>query len=123
MLISLQRLIRDTFVTIMTGESIPGPHPYNAHPYHCFDYLLQSIQCNLDLTLESAVVDYDGKRRKTVGWGTEHQCIDWSQVMDFVHEDWRREKSHEDWKKAYDSTPLPAEKMDPLPKCDFPKEL
>jgi hypothetical protein len=110
---------------MVTGKYIPSMHPYSAHPDHCFDYLRQSILCNFDFTFEPAVVDFDGKRRRTVGWGTEHQCYNYNEIRTFIKGNREYERAHPAWVKKFDSDPLPPEKMDPVPHCTFgePGEL
>jgi len=47
------------------------------HVHHCFDYLVQSIRCTGDLTLEWPKTREDGLPRTTTeGWGVTHQCVD-----------------------------------------------
>ena len=117
-----QRIIRESFVTMMTGNRIPSAHPFKAHPEHCFDYLRQYLQCNLKLDFEKARVDQDGKRRSADGWGVSHQCVDFGKVLEWIDDSWQYEKSHPDWKLAYDSDPLPAEPLNTLPICTFPDD-
>ena len=117
-----QRIIRETFVSVMTGNRIPSAHPFKAHPEHCFDYLRQYLQCNLKLDFEKARVDPDGKRRSADGWGVAHQCVNFNKVQEWIAESWQYEKSHSEWKKAYDSEPLPPEMPAPLPICTFPDD-
>jgi len=72
-------------------------HTHPGRPDHCFDYLRQVVMCNLDLTYESARVDIDGKRRVADGWGTVHQCKDWSAINEWMLENWKLEVSTEGW--------------------------
>jgi len=72
---------------------------YHGHPDHCFDYLRQILMCNLDMTYESARIDVDGKRRSVDGWGSVHQCKDWTSINAWMLENWQSEARLEDWKK------------------------
>lgn len=53
--------------------------------------------CNLDLTYESARVDLDGKRRVADGWGTIHQCKDWSAIDGWILENRELEYALDDF--------------------------
>ncbi len=72
-------------------------HSHPGRPDHCFDYLRQVIMCNLDLTYETARVDIDGKRRVADGWGSVHQCKDWSAINGWMMENLRWEMSTKGW--------------------------
>jgi hypothetical protein len=74
-------------------------HTSNHHMHidHCFDYLRQLLMCNLELTYESARVEPDGERRAVDGWGTVHQCKDWSAINDWMLENWTWERSSPGW--------------------------
>lgn len=72
-------------------------HNHPGRPDHCFDYLRQLVMCNLDLTYESARVDLDGVRRVADGWGTVHQCKDWSGISSWMLKNLELELSMEDW--------------------------
>ncbi|KAF6825887.1 hypothetical protein CPLU01_09977 [Colletotrichum plurivorum] len=50
------------------------------HIGHCFDLLRQTIMCKPDLTIEIANKTLGG----VTGFGTEHQCINWQQLMDWM---------------------------------------
>ncbi len=69
----------------------------NKHAHHCFSYLAQGIQCSADLTIEWAVVEKDGTRNGTDGWGMpHHQCKDPKAIsawLDQVHAP-QRNKTH-----------------------------
>lgn len=95
----------------MTGHAVKTATKHQSHnhpgrPDHCFDYLRQVLMCNLDLTYESARVDLDGKRRVADGWGTVHQCKDWSAINHWMLENYEWERSMEDW--ALPDTSKPA---------------
>lgn len=56
--------------------------PIPDHVEHCFDYLRQSIMCAGDMTIEHArEPPLGGKRETTDGWGVEHQCKDWNEMV------------------------------------------
>lgn len=50
------------------------------HTEHCFDYIRQSLMCAADSALE--------KRNDTIGgvtgWGTSHQCRDFSALQEWA---------------------------------------
>lgn len=55
------------------------------HAQHCFDYLRQSIMCAGDMTIEHAREPPLGEKRVTTdGWGVEHQCKDWSDIINWT---------------------------------------
>ncbi|KEQ74139.1 hypothetical protein M436DRAFT_18667, partial [Aureobasidium namibiae CBS 147.97] len=56
------------------------------HLDHCFDYLRQLLMCDLEITYEGARVDPDGMSRAVDGWGTLHQCKDWSAINSWMLE-------------------------------------
>ncbi|KAK1691142.1 hypothetical protein BDP55DRAFT_524121, partial [Colletotrichum godetiae] len=61
------------------AEELNASHDMD-HLGHCFDLLRQVIMCRPDLTIEVANVVVDG----VTGFDTEHQCIDWAQLMDWM---------------------------------------
>ncbi|KAK1464128.1 hypothetical protein CMEL01_12889 [Colletotrichum melonis] len=61
------------------AEELNASHDMD-HLGHCFDLLRQVIMCRPDLTIEVANVVVDG----VTGFDTEHQCIDWSELMDWM---------------------------------------
>ncbi|KAK0374299.1 hypothetical protein CLIM01_08361 [Colletotrichum limetticola] len=67
------------------AEELNASHDMD-HLGHCFDLLRQVIMCRpltmfgQDLTIEVANVVVDG----VTGFDTEHQCIDWSELMDWM---------------------------------------
>lgn len=54
-------------------------HPL-AHVRHCIDLLRNSIMCRPDLTIEIKNEKLGG----VTGFGTEHQCKDWAQLLSWV---------------------------------------
>ncbi|KAK2025758.1 hypothetical protein LX32DRAFT_702769 [Colletotrichum zoysiae] len=50
------------------------------HVGHCFDLLRQAIMCRPDLTAEP----FDPIVGGVTGFGTEHQCINWRDLMDWM---------------------------------------
>lgn len=50
------------------------------HLGHCFDLLRQSLMCRPDLTVEVGNETLMG----VTGFGTEHQCVDWNQLMSWM---------------------------------------
>ncbi|KAF6822081.1 hypothetical protein CMUS01_11219 [Colletotrichum musicola] len=65
------------------GAEGGGDHNHDHDMYHighCFDLLRQTIMCKPDLTIEVANKTLGG----VTGFGTEHQCIRWEDLMDWV---------------------------------------
>ncbi|KAH8807264.1 hypothetical protein F5884DRAFT_856848 [Xylogone sp. PMI_703] len=96
------RTLRNEITLRMLGHLVDTPTSrkhvnHNGRPDHCFDYLRQLILCNLDLTYESAREDLDGKRRVADGWGTIHQCKDWTAIQAWMMKNYEQEMSLEDW--------------------------
>lgn len=60
------------------------------HIRHCIDLLRHTLMCQPDTTIEVKDEEIGGVK----GFGTEHQCKDWEQLMQ-----WTR-----DW-QTYDQTP------------------
>ncbi|KAK1961356.1 hypothetical protein LY78DRAFT_662176 [Colletotrichum sublineola] len=52
------------------------------HIGHCFDLVRQSILCRPDLTIEVGDPAIGG----VTGFGTEHQCVDWQQLMEWMRD-------------------------------------
>ncbi|KAK1999139.1 hypothetical protein LX36DRAFT_743647 [Colletotrichum falcatum] len=52
------------------------------HIGHCFDLVRQSILCRPDLTVEVGNPAIGG----VTGFGTEHQCVDWRRLMDWMRD-------------------------------------
>ncbi|KAK2754309.1 hypothetical protein CKAH01_17497 [Colletotrichum kahawae] len=50
------------------------------HLGHCFDLLRQAIMCKPDLTVEIANSTLNG----VTGFGTEHQCLNWEELMNWM---------------------------------------
>jgi hypothetical protein len=51
-----------------------------SHVRHCIELLRQALICQPDLTLELKDELHGGVQ----GFGTEHQCEDWDELMDFT---------------------------------------
>lgn len=52
----------------------------SAHIRHCIDLLRQTLTCQLDTTVELKNTDLGG----VTGFGTQHQCKDWKQLMQWT---------------------------------------
>ncbi|KAK1979233.1 hypothetical protein LZ30DRAFT_597385 [Colletotrichum cereale] len=52
------------------------------HVGHCFDLVRQSILCRPDLTIEVGDPAIGG----VTGFGTEHRCVDWEQLMGWMRD-------------------------------------
>ncbi|KAJ0165925.1 hypothetical protein CTA2_9444 [Colletotrichum tanaceti] len=52
------------------------------HIGHCFDLVRQSLMCKPDLTIEVPDPAVGG----VAGFGTEHQCVNWQQLMDWMRD-------------------------------------
>ena len=50
------------------------------HIEHCVDLIRQSLMCQPDLTIEVKDPEIGG----VTGFGTEHQCRRWDQLLDWV---------------------------------------
>lgn len=97
-----QRTLRNEMTMLILGHPLDTGTKHHAHnhpgrPDHCFDYLRQLVMCNLDLTYESARVDLDGERRVADGWGTVHQCKDWSAINGWMIENYEWERGLPGW--------------------------
>ena len=64
------------------------------HIRHCIDLLRQTLMCQPDTTVELKNDELGG----VTGFGTEHQCKDWTQLMQWTThwENYNREESHSD---------------------------
>ena len=60
------------------GDKWDEPNP--VHASHCFEYLRNSIMCNMDMTLEG---DYSAHRE---GGGQGHVCRDPEEVVRWIEE-------------------------------------
>lgn len=73
--------------TELNRQTLRYPAPEHTHENanhipHCFDYIRQGLMCAGDMTLEKAKVNADGVRIRDVnGWGVEHECKNWDDVM------------------------------------------
>jgi hypothetical protein len=93
----LRAMIRDGWFLVLqngvealkTTKSFPN-HPANKplepHIEHCFDYLHQTLRCNADSTLEPFLdnVGITLKKDGSSGWGVQHVCRDFDQLVDWV---------------------------------------
>ena len=52
------------------------------HIRHCIDLLRQTLMCQPDITVELKNEELGG----VTGFGTEHQCKDWGQLMQWTSE-------------------------------------
>ena len=71
------------------GRRTPAPYPHDhssPHIDHCFDYIRQAIICAADPAIEPARIGKDGLRSQVDGWGAEHQCRSWEDLIDFANE-------------------------------------
>ncbi|KAK8067391.1 hypothetical protein PG997_014138 [Apiospora hydei] len=68
-----QRVLKDEEMPKMTAPQ---------HFRHCIDLLRQVLMCQPDLTVEVKNVTIGGVK----GFGTEHQCKDWDQLITFTKE-------------------------------------
>lgn len=62
-----------------------------SHIRHCIDLLRNSIMCTPDLTVETKNKELGG----VTGFGTEHECKDWGQLLSWVSE-WENHHPAED---------------------------
>ena len=58
------------------------------HIRHCIDLLRQTLMCRPDLTIEVKDEEIGGVK----GFGTQHQCYDWEQLVQWT-------RSWQDWGK------------------------
>jgi len=54
------------------------------HARHCFVYIMESIMCAGDLTIEWAAIEKDGSRKQVKGWGVPHQCKDPDAIREWM---------------------------------------
>ena len=61
-----------------------------AHIKHCIDLLRQALMCQPDTTIEIKNEELGG----VTGFGTQHQCKDWTQLMQWISmwEDFRADE-------------------------------
>ena len=57
-----------------------------AHMKHCFDYICQALVCAADLTLEPLLPPQKGISPGADGWGVEHTCRRWDEVLKWTEE-------------------------------------
>ncbi|KAK8041604.1 hypothetical protein PG994_014611 [Apiospora phragmitis] len=69
----LQRVLKDEEMPKMSAPR---------HFRHCVDLLRQVLMCQPDLTVEVKNITIGGVK----GFGTEHQCKDWNQLIAFTEE-------------------------------------
>ncbi|KAF1998764.1 hypothetical protein P154DRAFT_438550, partial [Amniculicola lignicola CBS 123094] len=65
----------------MTGAEMPH-HAAPHHVRHCIDLLRQALMCQPDLTVE---INNDALGGVT-GFGTEHVCVHWEELVDWTSE-------------------------------------
>ena len=58
-----------------------------AHVRHCIDLLRQSLMCHADTTLEAKDESVNG----VTGFGIEHRCKDWNQLVEWTADRQRRD--------------------------------
>ncbi|KAK4955265.1 hypothetical protein LTR10_007460 [Elasticomyces elasticus] len=77
--------IRDTLVRLEIGER--DFLEDSDHPFHCLDYLRQSVQCAGDLALDAGVPFRLNNGRTSwsyTGMNAVHSCRDWDVVKEFL---------------------------------------
>ena len=98
-------MIRETYAGLQFGSTTAGhAHSHTSpsletskheeadalflldHLDHCFDYIRQAIMCAADPAVEPARVDEHGVRRDVDGWGGQHQCRSWSDLVEFAQD-------------------------------------
>jgi len=62
--------------------------------------------CDLEITYESARVDPDGISRAVDGWGTLHQCKDWSAINSWMLKNWNMERGSPGWHAPHNDVPV-----------------
>jgi hypothetical protein len=72
--------------TNSTAQNTHHDHQDMEHLDHCFDYLRQAIMCAADPAVEPAAIETEGPRRTVDGWGAEHLCRNWDELVDFAVE-------------------------------------
>lgn len=65
----------------VTESELPH-HASTEHLQHCIDILRQALMCQPDLTIEIQDDDLGG----VTGFGIEHQCVDWGELIDWTSE-------------------------------------
>ena len=63
----------------MEGIELPF-HASPRHVRHCIDLLRNVLVCQPDLTLEVKDDELGG----VTGFGTEHQCVNWKELVDWT---------------------------------------
>ena len=58
------------------------------HIRHCIDLLRHALMCRPDLTVEVKNEELGG----VTGFGTEHECIDWTQLLSWMSQ-WESSKT------------------------------
>jgi hypothetical protein len=56
------------------------------HAEHCFSYIRQAIQCSGDITLEGPDLVRESGQSPLRGWGVQHQCRNWENMVRWVDE-------------------------------------
>lgn len=83
---------------VMEGRQIADEElPFMSSPphiRHCIDLIRQSLMCRPDLTVELKEEELGGVR----GFGTEHQCHNWDELIAWVSkwESYKQEHSSKD---------------------------
>ncbi|OLN92802.1 hypothetical protein CCHL11_06748 [Colletotrichum chlorophyti] len=90
-------MLRGAFYEARPDLVVPGDNssrPQHAHTHgfdpnksvdvyhvgHCWELLRQTLTCRPDLTVEVA----DRKTQAVTGFGTEHQCVNWDELMGWM---------------------------------------
>jgi hypothetical protein len=66
------------------GYSHHAEHSSDTHIQHCLEYIRQSIMCAADTTIELAVKASDEDNVGVRGFGTEHICRDFRQLVEWT---------------------------------------
>lgn len=64
------------------GHGDHGAPLPEAHVRHCIDLLRNSLMCRPDLTIEKKDHELEG----VTGFGTEHACVNWSELVSWTSE-------------------------------------
>ena len=56
------------------------------HVEHCFSYIRQGIRCAADTTLEGPDLIPEPGRSPLRGWGVQHQCRKWDDLLNWMEE-------------------------------------
>lgn len=59
-------------------------HSADAHVRHCLEYIRQSLICAADTTIELTVKAPEEGRVGVRGFGTQHVCRDFRQLVDWT---------------------------------------